>query len=416
MLGKTQRTKAQTAGRKGFLVMTCKIAEALLTFKVAACIIAGLALPSAAMAQSGTDETARVDTPKALTWDFSLSADAQSTFGGPYHAQGVAGVALGSVLVDGGAFGLANFSANLALGVYAGPGISEKIGSVQSVTAYGAPRMVRPLNAWVKWENAHVGLKAGIIDSGADFDEQNVGAMFLNDAHGMGMDISVGGLDGLGHTPYSALGAVAYLKDEPRGLKLRLGVFAGQSLDEDRPRALVWRAGGDVGHMMVAEADWVHPGWRVAVGAWHHTGLLPTADGLGEVRGASGGFVTGEATLLGVPMNAPAPEGRHFHLDGWLRYGRSHGASAQVRDFQGGGVVAHGFRVNDAMGLGFARSSLPRLDAPATRRETVVELTYQHPIGGHIVVQPNFQWVEHPGADPTRRHANVFGMRLTLLP
>lgn len=389
-----------------------------------------MALASPALAQSETVSGAKLDVPvqdrtdetpriKALTWDASLTMDGQTTFGGVHHAQGLSGVARVGVTVDGQAFGATGFSANIMVAGYNGPGISNQLGDLQGLSSYGAPRMIRPINAWVMWEGKHLGIKAGIMDTNADFDEQNVGAVFLNASHGMGPEMSMSGINGLGPAPFSALGVVGFLKDDSSGLKLRLGVFDGQPGDPEEPERLVWRRGGAAGHMMIGELDWTRPGWRVAVGGWRHTGQLPTVDGLDVADGASGTFVVGEATLLGAPMGTEPSEDKPFHLDAWLRYGRSYGSASPVTSYWGGGLVAQGFWHHfpqDSVGLAIAHARLPWIEGSSLSHETVLEATYQHPWGKHVVLQPNLQYLPHPGGDLERHPAVVFGLRLTLLP
>ncbi|WP_164852737.1 carbohydrate porin [Novosphingobium umbonatum] len=410
--------------------MPMGIAEASLRFKQAWCIIAGMALASPALAQSGTEGAAKLEVPtqertedapriKALTWDASLTMDGQTTFGGVHHAQGVAGLALVGVTVDGQAFGAKGFSANVMMAAYNGPGISGQLGDLQGVSAFSANRMVRPINAWVMWQGDHFGVKAGIMDTNADFDEQNVGAIFLNGSHGMGPDLSMAGVNGLGTNPYSALGVIGFLKDDASGLKLRVGLFDGQPGDPENPTRIVWRRGGDAGRFVMGELDWTRPGWRIAVGGWHHSAHLPTIDGTGLTDGASGQFAVAEGTLLGVPMGTEAPEGKTFHLDAWLRYGRSKSAAAPITAYYGGGLVAQGFWKKfpqDSLGVAVAHARVPWIEGTSLGHETVLEATYQHPWGKHVVLQPNLQYLPHPGGDRERPSALVFGLRVTLLP
>ena len=49
----------------------------------------------------------------------------------------------------------------------------------------------------------------------------------------------------------------------------------------------------------------------------------------------------------------------------------------------------------------------------ARRAETVIELTAQRPVASWLLVQPDLQYVVHPGWNPTARSALVAGLRLS---
>ena len=410
------------------IIMDWKIAALRGGINTALCVMAGLATVGTALAQTGTAGDTQVtaaqtlpeetEAPRALVLDASAIIDAMTTLG--YHpaASGLAARASLGLTVDGQAFGWTGFSANVTMAGYLGPGISEDLGDVQGLSNVAAPRMVRPINAWAQWSGAHLGIKAGIIDTNADFDEQNVGALFLNGSHGMGADLSSAGLNGSGPSPFSALGAIAYAYDDAIGIKLRVGMFAGRSGDPDRPGTWLWSAGGTSGHMVLAEADWQKPGWRVAIGGWRHTARLEAANGEGTADGATGAFVLAEATLLGAVPGTEPNDGQIFHLDGWLRFGHGFTASATVRDYVGGGLVARGLWrgwSEDALGLAVAHARLPLTTGTPKTSETVIEANWEHHVNGNIVVQPYAAWILGLHSTPDNSHALVTGLRLIMV-
>ncbi|WP_353230782.1 carbohydrate porin [Novosphingobium sp.] len=373
------------------------------------CLAAGLmALPAAALAQTdaaGPNDAARdggaasaaapVDGPPrhpAITIDSALLIDAFTTVSPHEHADGVAARGSVSATVDGARFGVAWLSANATLAASWGMGITGSLGDLQGVSSIAAPRMIRPVNAWLQWTAGHFAVKAGIIDTNADFDEQNTGAIFLNASHGMGAELAAAGMTGSGQAPYSALGVIGFVSDDKAGIKLRVGAFGGTTGDPDRPARLIWRAGGDAGHIVMAEIDRQKPGFRVALGGWRHTATLPRADGTGTAAGATGLFVLGEKQLAGAIASDDSAKAGAFRLDGWVRYGRAFTASATIDSYLGGGVVAHApfHRLpDDLIGIALARAGVARGIDPVLHAETVVEASWQHPLFTHLLIQPD---------------------------
>jgi porin len=145
---------------------------------------------------------------------------------------------------------------------------------------------------------------------------------------------------------------------------------------------------------------------------------LPRADGTGTAPGATGLFVLGEKQLAGVIAGDDSAKSAAFRLDGWVRYGRAFTASALIDSYLGGGVVAHApFRrlPDDMIGIALARAGVARGIDPALHAETVVEASWQHPLFTHLIIQPDVQWLIHPGADVTRHNCVIVGLRLIVL-
>jgi porin len=407
------------AARRVLIIMRTGIADPNGRFNRACCLMAGLLLPTAAQAQSGTDARAEI-TPPAISVDASLVIDAMTTVGHDHHDGVAARASLGATL-DGARLGLGGLSANVTFAAYWGPGISSSFGDLQGVSSVAAPRMVRPVNAWLQWDHApqkglHLAVKAGIIDTNADFDEQNTGSLFLGASHGMGPELASAGVNGSGPAPYSALGVIGFVSNDAAGIKLRLGLFGGATGDPARPKRITYRFGGDAGHIAIAEIERQKPGWRIALGGWRHTGILPSADGTGSVSGATGLFVLTETQIGGKLPDSTTTD--PFRVQGWLRLGQTFTRSTKVESYLGGGFVVRGMwrrLPGDALGLAVARAQVqPGID-PALRTETVIEASWQHHANAHMLIQPDVQWLIHPGADTTRGGRVVLGLRVIVL-
>ena len=54
------------------------------------------------------------------------------------------------------------------------------------------------------------------------------------------------------------------------------------------------------------------------------------------------------------------------------------------------------------------------MGVPVTGTETAVELTYLLQVGKHLALQPDLQYVMHPGTNPTRKAALAAALRFEL--
>ncbi|MDE2404129.1 MAG: carbohydrate porin [Sphingomonadales bacterium] len=310
---------------------------------------------------------------------------------------------------DGSAGALPWLSAQLDIAAINGQSISALAGDVQGVSNIEFDRTLRVVNAWVQASSAHAALKVGIIDSNLDFDEQNVGALFVHASHGMGPELSGAGLDGAGSSPDTTLGAIVSLFDAAAGWKVRAGVFNGRPGDPARAGEPNFSFSRDNGVLAIAEADLTRAWGRIAVGGWHFTSRLPALDGSADRRGASGGFATVEANLVDHKDG--------LQLKGWTRAAIGDAATDAVRAYLGGGLVASGFWAacpDDALGFAIAHARMNDRAGSAAGAETTFEWTVQHRVAGWLTVQPDLQWVVNPGGFGGIPNALVLGLRVIL--
>ncbi len=71
-------------------------------------------------------------------------------------------------------------------------------------------------------------------------------------------------------------------------------------------------------------------------------------------------------------------------------------------------------RANDTLGLGFSYTQLSDELVADGGDEEVVELTYRVVLGDHIFLQPDLQFIIHPGATDSAAPAVLAGLRLNL--
>jgi porin len=166
------------------------------------------------------------------------------------------------------------------------------------------------------------------------------------------------------------------------------------------------------------------------LGAWYHTGDFsdpredtaggalanPAGTGIGKNRGGNYGIYAVADQMLWHPAD-DRERGLGLFLRGFLQPG-----DRNLATFQGDvGLNLKGMlfgRAGDTLGLGFSyvkisdrqrgfdedNNFFTATNGPLEDHESVIELTYQAQIAPWLILQPDFQYVMHPGgnvADPT---------------
>lgn len=265
---------------------------------------------------------------------------------------------------------------------------------------------VRLFEAWVRQTVPGGYAKVGKIDLNAEFNVNGTGALFINGAHGLGLDLGQAGWSGPSVYPRTNLGLVAAL--EGRAV-WKVGAFSGTS-PPDAPRRQ-----GLAGKPVLALAEMAREtgtGGRVTLGVWGHSAGYGDAFGDLGRQAAGGGYL-----LVEHPLWRNGVRG----LDGFVRVGvadpKAHALASEINL---GLVMTSPFLgvEGEAAGLALlsARTSarfrrLPG-EPPRGRRETVIEATWRVPIARGVTVQPDVQYVVRPGALKSARNALVVGLRL----
>jgi porin len=357
----------RTAGWKPFARPHRGLARAL-----AACPL-GLALAAAA-APAATAAQPEAPPPSAVNWTFSLDSEIVDNLGG--------GIAPGSVgdtlarlgfVLDGGAVGLPRGSRIKATlqRTQSGQPSATRIGDAQSVTNIEAPSRSRVYELWygqpagANWE-----LRAGLIAADAHFDVLDSAGLLLNGSFGAEPIWS-------GNTvapifPISGIGAMATW--HVGAWTSRTGVF--QADPQDRSSAL--RRG----------ATWMeegayHGSGTYKLGAWSYR---PDASADAQLPRAD----WGSYFSVDQPLSAGDNPSSVFLRAGW--------SPAQVGavayDLQAGMLVPGPLpgRAQDQFSFGVARARFRGLGT-----ETSYEATYQVVLTPHLSLQPDLQYVAHPG-------------------
>jgi len=339
-----------------------------------------------------------------------------------------------------------------------GDGLSrEYLGNLLTVSNFEALNHTRLYELWIEKTFGNVALRFGQFGADIDFDNSKYAGSLLNATFGW-QPISYVNLPAGGPVyPLSALGvrAKAKLSDQFTVLFAMFdgdpaGPGTGDPQDLD-PHGLNFRLRDSP--LLMAELQYAYQLdpkrlGTLKLGAWMHTGNFsdqrfdtngvalanPASNGMpAQHRGDFAPYVVLEQMLL--PFD---PKGEK----GVAAFARLHGTQSDRNaiDFYGdGGVNISGFwsaRPNDtiSLGFGYARiSSAARgfdqdtlaFGTPTAIRnyEAVLEVNYSAQIAAGWTVQPDIQYIFHPGGgatDPNSATAQripdalVFGIRMTV--
>ena len=343
-----------------------------------------------------------------------------------YTAELVQNVAGGARV--GGTFpGVAGVQASLPLGSLVGwPGArifvfalgtdgaapSGFVGDLQGVSNLEAPTTVRLEEAWLQqnlFEN-RLSWLVGRFDLNAEFYRLQSGALFINSSFGIGPEFSHSGRAGPSIFPNTTVGT---------------------RLEYKPARNVVWRTAALDGPMFISEVALLRRAdtaglprerrfgigrglarsyaAKLALGAWYYTARFSDL-GDGARHGGSGGaYLIGDLTLRSATA--------------FVQLGLGDGRVNQTGSYVGGGVTFAPFasRAQDMVGLAvaaarsgshFARAQMTTgIPAPG---ETTLELTYLAQISSWLSVQPDAQYVIHPGGTRLLRNATVLGLRVAM--
>jgi porin len=306
------------------------------------------------------------------------------------------------------------------------PTFSERyVGDSLVVSSIDASSPMQFLEAWAEWGFDAAGpgsLRLGLYDLSAEFDVLDSRAIFLNSAYGTGQDIAQTGLNGPSMYPITALGARMAWAPRDR-LLLKAAVLDGVPGDpEERGRSRLHLSSSE-GALWIVEATGGGDHLRGGVGYWRYTTEFSSLDATGGDAGTghdnAGGYVMVE--LASHPA-AGLEESR------WLGFARAGAAEEHVNVFDrfyAAGIVLRsawpgpagsqvGLAASEArVGSGYRRQrSAAGLATDAFERN--VELTWRFPLGRHVAVQPDVQYVQNPSGDPAIADAWVVGMRIEL--
>ncbi len=336
-----------------------------------------------------------------------------------------------------------------------GSGINNRhLGSLMGASNIEVPvPTTRLFHAWVQqtFMDEQWSLLAGLYPVDSEFSVMDSAGVLLHPAYGASADFAV--TRGPSIFNNSAFGLRAKWQSPLRTWYAMGAILDGIPGDPDHPKGTHIRFKDGDGSFAIAEMGWTptelghvfepvgparvsqtpalkaheqYEGFsKYALGIWRYSTRVDDqfdTDAAGNPlkRLSWGGYLLAERTLFGI---GPEP-GRYVSTFG--RYAFTDGDSTSLRDQLNLGVTVNGpfaSRSNDVFALGWTTARLATKyrdvlwrDSGTTtsRAENALELTYRAALTPWLSVQPNFQWIRHPGGEADARPARMAGFRMEI--
>lgn len=284
-----------------------------------------------------------------------------------------------------------------------GHGLSrEHVGDFTKVSNIDARDAVRVFEVWLQQGVGGLSLRAGILAADQEFALAEAGTLFVNGTFGPPVVLTL-------NAPFSAypLGSLgARLRVEPaEGFYAQAALYEGSPDSEAQNRSgLEVRLHHDEGLLWVGEAGWSGEGAAVKMGGFVHSGEF--------LDHSSGLLRRGHHGVYGVVEGSIAPG-----LTLFVRVGAGPERNALLSRYGEAGVVWTGAipgRPDDQLGIACVHARLSD-EIPGARYEAVVEATYKAVLTPWLALQPDVQFIRHPGGFGDVDDATVVGIRIDVL-
>lgn len=316
---------------------------------------------------------------------------------------------------DGAAAGLLDLGMELDLGVltgleggsvfvngfyFIGEDISGKaIGDFNAVNNIVTDTSFNVFNLYYRQEFGRAGsaLKVGQIALDDDFFVSEGATLFLN--AGFGPLPTQSGNTAAPIYALAAPGVMVEFAPESRWY-CRFGAYAGDAGEADSSnQGFDWRLGGDAGFLAILEGGFRYGEDEASVckvGAFHHSGVFE------DLQSGNGGKGLGAVYLVLDHQVRPGGQGGPG-VDCFFRASRSSDKepASVARYIDGGIVLSDVCLADDALGFAMSWTEFTsgfRAAEGGSGSEVVAELTYQIPVTGWCILQPDLQYVIRPQA------------------
>ncbi len=204
--------------------------------------------------------------------------------------------------------------------------------------------------------------------------------------------------------------------------KFRLATYAGDPGNfKDSKYNLNLAIHPREGNLTIGEAEYANlTGFEMAgvfkIGAYYHSGTYYAVNDSSQVKHGDYGMY-----LLASKRLAPSFNGKGEGLNGFIQAGFAPGDRNILNYFLASGVRARGFaqnRLHDVFGIGVSWIGLSHRYCTAIPdayySETAIEFTYKISVNNDYLIQPDFQYLIHPGASRQYRNALAATMRFSI--
>jgi porin len=285
--------------------------------------------------------------------------------------------------------------------------------AISNSEAYASTRL---FEWWAEAVRERWSLRAGALLADSEFAGTTPGASLLNSGFGWPAFLSANALNAGPAYYVAALGTrLAYTSETTTW---RLGVYDGDSFDSPEGDPHPNRHGtrfelnSAQGAFLITELALAPSGsaQRYLIGAWAHTADFADQAGGPDHSGNHGAYAAIERSLLGQT-------GEAGNLEAHLRAGLAPDDRNSVAWAADAGLAFTGpipSRPADTLAYGVVHARLSDRAPGPFDYEQVHELSYTLALGEHLLLQPDLQYIRHPGADPSLDPALVATLRLSL--
>jgi porin len=302
------------------------------------------------------------------------------------------------------------------------------VGSVQDPSAVdvGDRSLLRVYQVYYDQKFGNTDIRFGVMDLETEFGISRPMDVFFNGAFAWTSTIDASGqrgLNGPSTYPNTSLGVRVRQKINDEW-SVQGAVVNGMSDRVDFPHSNSIDINNRNGALAVAEVDYVPIArTKLMMGYWTYTGLQDTQNefsdtgALRQVRGSQGAYIGGTTRLYTIK------DARG--LDAFVNFGIGDSKVNEVDRSMNAGLTWTGpfdARPRDKLGfgVGIARAGDPFQQAQLAQGNTVYsyetsfELTYRAVLTDWLTVQPDIQYIVHPGFDGAVKNDFVFGLHFEI--
>ncbi|MET0535893.1 MAG: carbohydrate porin [Steroidobacter sp.] len=278
----------------------------------------------------------------------------------------------------------------------------ELTGTAQCVSNIEATEALRLYELWSEWRFGSGGqsLRFGLYDLNSEFDSIERAGLFINPSHGIGADLAQTGENGPSIFPVTSLGA-RFSKSLGQW-SVQVAALDAVPGDVNHPNRTAIRLSSEEGALLIGETNYRWESARFGVGYWQYTEQFERLDESASKINA-GMYAIAEGTVLTADSG---------NVDLFVRAGTADARINPIHRYYGGGAVytQHEHQLGLAVGIAEFGESYRRLE-PVDAREYIVELTYRVTVSDWLAIQPDVQYIRHPGANPQLAAGWAVGLR-----
>ncbi|AOS44694.1 Porin B precursor [Lacunisphaera limnophila] len=299
-------------------------------------------------------------------------------------------------------------------------------------------RSVRLYSWWLEAKGQSWSLRGGALLADEEFAGTEGGGNFFNSAFGWPPFLSANTVN-TGPAFFVATPGIRYEHTWGETAAWRVGLYDGDSFDSPTGdpavtrHGLHYQVGGAQGWFLITEGTFAPAGGstRYKAGAWFHTATFADVrdDATGQPYATSGNdpreYTSNHGAYAAIEHTLAGEAGAAGNVEIFARGGLSpanRNALGWAVDAGLGWTGPIPGRPDDVIALGLAHGRFSgafadhaRLTDPASPApdfEQVIEASYTFIVNEHLSVQPDFQFIRHPGGSIAQKDACVFLLRL----